>query len=171
MNWEAIAAIGEIVGAIAVVATLIYLAIQIRTARISAASAATYSAMEGYSRWRANILQNSDIANAVAKANQYETLNEREQFQLRTLADELFILVAVGATETEKWGSINRQSVDLEYLKVVFEENPGLVQYWGRYRRIAATVSEEYVKAVDDFVIEIRRGKKQPPNKSLELDA
>jgi hypothetical protein len=30
MNWDAIGAIGEIVGAIAVLATLIYLAIQIR---------------------------------------------------------------------------------------------------------------------------------------------
>ena len=171
MNWEAISAVGEIVGAIAVVATLAYLAIQIRTARVDAASAATYSAMEGYSRWRANILQNSDIADAVAKANQSETLNEREQVQLRTLADELFILVAVGATQSEKWGPIDRESVDFEYLKVVFEENPGLAQYWGRYRRTAATVSEKYVKAVDDLLIEIRREKKQPPNKSSELDA
>ncbi len=30
MNWEAISAIGEIVGALAVVITLVYLAIQIR---------------------------------------------------------------------------------------------------------------------------------------------
>ena len=171
MNWEAIGTIAEIVGAIAVVVTLTYLAIQIRTARVDAASAATYSAMEGYSRWRANILQNSDIAAAVAKANQSETLNEREQVQLRTLADELFILVVVGATESEKWSPINRESVDFEYLKLVFEENPGLVQYWGRYRRIATMVSEKYVEIVDDFLIEIRRGQKQPPDKSLALDA
>lgn len=33
MNWEAIGAIGELVGAIAVVATLIYLAVQVRYAK------------------------------------------------------------------------------------------------------------------------------------------
>ena len=33
MNWEAIAAIGELVGALAVVATLIYLAVQVRYAK------------------------------------------------------------------------------------------------------------------------------------------
>ena len=33
MNWEAIGAIGEIVGAAAVIITLIYLASQVRTAR------------------------------------------------------------------------------------------------------------------------------------------
>ena len=35
MNWDAIGAIGEILGAIAVVATLFYLAVQIRYARIA----------------------------------------------------------------------------------------------------------------------------------------
>ena len=98
INWDAIGAIGEIVGAIAVVATLTYLAIQIRTARADAASAVISSAMEGFSRWRANILQNFDIAEAIAKANQSGALDERQQVQLRTLADELFILVGVGAT-------------------------------------------------------------------------
>ena len=158
MNWEAIGVIAEVVGAVAVVATLTYLAVQIRTARIGAASAATYSAMEGYSRWRANILQNTDIAEAIAKANQSEALNECEQVQLRTLADELFILVAVGATETEKWSPLDRESIDFEYLRVIFEENPGLVNYWDRYRHIGATISEEYVKAVDDLIIELQSG-------------
>jgi len=35
MNWEAAGAIGEIVGAIAVIATLAYLATQIRYARLA----------------------------------------------------------------------------------------------------------------------------------------
>ena len=155
MNWEAIGVIAEVVGAVAVVATLTYLAVQIRTARIDAASTATYSAMEGYSRWRASILQNTDIAEAIAKSNRSETLNECEQVQLRALADELFILVAVGATETEKWGPLDRESIDFEYLRVIFEENPGLVKFWDRYRDIGAAVSEEFVKAVDDLIIEL----------------
>ena len=33
MNWEALGAVGEIVGALAVVVTLAYLALQVRTAR------------------------------------------------------------------------------------------------------------------------------------------
>ena len=43
MNWEAIGAVGELVGAIAVVATLAYLAMQIRQ-NTTTAKAATYSA-------------------------------------------------------------------------------------------------------------------------------
>lgn len=42
MNWDAIGAIGEIIGAVAVIATLIYLAIQIRdSARASRSAAVT----------------------------------------------------------------------------------------------------------------------------------
>ncbi|MDA1372383.1 MAG: hypothetical protein O2971_16680 [Proteobacteria bacterium] len=39
MNWEAIGAIGEILGAFAVVATLVYLATQIRYAKEAASDA------------------------------------------------------------------------------------------------------------------------------------
>ena len=35
MNWEAIGAIGEVLGALAVVITLIYLAVQVRQARMA----------------------------------------------------------------------------------------------------------------------------------------
>ena len=35
MNWEALGALGEIVGAVAVLGTLYYLAAQIRTQKIS----------------------------------------------------------------------------------------------------------------------------------------
>ncbi len=39
MNWEAIGAIGEILGALAVVLTLGYLAVQVRHTRLAAADA------------------------------------------------------------------------------------------------------------------------------------
>ena len=44
MNWEAIGAIGEVVGAIAVIATLIYLALQIRQNTAALRSTATQAA-------------------------------------------------------------------------------------------------------------------------------
>ena len=47
MNWEAIGAIGEIVGAIAVVVTIGYLAVQIRQNTKSAQSASTQQILQG----------------------------------------------------------------------------------------------------------------------------
>ena len=67
MNWEALGAIGEIVGAVAVVLTLGYLAVQIRQ-NTRATRAATSSAAAAAAR---------DISGAVARdaelANLYET--------------------------------------------------------------------------------------------------
>ncbi len=47
MNWEAIGAIGEIVGAIAVVVTIGYLAVQIRQNTISLRSASVQQILQG----------------------------------------------------------------------------------------------------------------------------
>jgi len=158
MNWEAIGALGETIGAIAVVATLTYLAVQVRTARVASGSDARYAAVEAFSRWRSGILQNSDVADAVAKANRGEGLTDREELQVRTLTDELFILVVVGATGSEGWTSLDREGVDLEYLRGFLEENPGLLPQWRRYRHVAELVSLEQTLAVDGLVASLGGG-------------
>ena len=48
MNWEAIGAVGEVVGAIAVVSTLIYLAVQIRHNNRSLAEATSASISQSF---------------------------------------------------------------------------------------------------------------------------
>ncbi len=42
MNWDAISGIAEFIGALAIIVTLIYLAIQTRQARIAAEQSATF---------------------------------------------------------------------------------------------------------------------------------
>jgi len=51
MNWDAISAIGEILGAIAVVATLGYLAVQIRQ-NTTALSVSSFHASTQFADWR-----------------------------------------------------------------------------------------------------------------------
>ncbi len=48
MNWEAIAAVGELVGAFAVLITLIYLAVQIRQNTAAVATSTYESVMTGF---------------------------------------------------------------------------------------------------------------------------
>ena len=48
LNWDAIGAVGEIVGALAVVVSLIYLATQIRTQNIEARLAAVHEISVGF---------------------------------------------------------------------------------------------------------------------------
>ncbi len=51
MNWEAIGAIGEIAGAIGVIVTLMYLAIQLRQNTNASQVAAIQSSMENSARF------------------------------------------------------------------------------------------------------------------------
>ncbi len=60
MNWDAIGATGEWAGAIAVVASLIYLATQVRHANRQTQAAARYSFLEAYGQLNTSIAHNKD---------------------------------------------------------------------------------------------------------------
>lgn len=94
MNWEAIGAIGEIMGALAVVSTLLYLSVQIRQYQSSSIAEGSSKGHELHSTWRNTIVQNTETAEALAKANNGVKLSERERVQLEFFADELFIASA-----------------------------------------------------------------------------
>ena len=95
MNWDAIGAIGEIVGALAVVTTLLYLSVQVRQYQRSSIVEGSSKGHELHSAWRNTIVQNTEAAGALAKANNGESLSERDRVQLEFFADELFIASVV----------------------------------------------------------------------------
>ena len=126
--------------------------------------------VQGYSRWRSTILENTDIAEAIAKANRNETLTDREQLQVRMVFDELLVLAIVGPSEVEGRGLSGQRPAILEYLEMMFEENPGLIPYWERYRRIAMRLSEDSVPAIDEIVAKQRAHSEMPAKKSFEKE-
>jgi hypothetical protein len=62
VNWEAISAIGQIVGALAVVISLIYLANQVRSNARETRHAAMRSTMDFLNRFAQQIAENADLA-------------------------------------------------------------------------------------------------------------
>jgi len=86
MNWEAIGAVGEIAGAIAVIATLIYLAIQIkdsaRAARSAAVTDATTAILDLYHELGSNP-QTSELF--LEGMENPESLSKQAQFQFLML--------------------------------------------------------------------------------------
>ena len=95
MNWDAVAAIGQIIGALAVVATLFYLAVQIRQnsqiveehsrqIRLGEVDATVQS----FSRYRA-LLAQSHMADIYSRGrHNLEQLTETEKIQMSALLDE-----------------------------------------------------------------------------------
>jgi hypothetical protein len=87
LNWEAIGAIGEIVGAAAVVATLAYLAIQTRQSNKIARSNTILELQAENRAHRNSLAQDSELSEIVMKAIGGQELSELELFRYRARSD------------------------------------------------------------------------------------
>ena len=67
MNWDAIGAIGEILGALAVFASLIYLALQIKQNTLSLRASAKHDASSRQLEYFDTLLENSDLRTVYRK--------------------------------------------------------------------------------------------------------
>ncbi len=83
MNWEAIGAVGEILGAIAVFASLMYLAIQIRTQNKESKLSATREFSDNLIELQECLSSNSELASVMTKAvsTGIDTLTDSEALQ------------------------------------------------------------------------------------------
>ena len=76
MNWEAVGAVGETIGALAVVVTLAYLIIQIRVSRSVAADANRLTRTNGVREWCLAVLSNDKMLATFIKGHRIESFVE-----------------------------------------------------------------------------------------------
>ena len=83
MDWIAVGAIAEIVGAIALVLTLAYLALQVNHSTQAARRAAAERAVDSVREWNRSLLDNPDVADTYWKGTEgLDNLsNQRERSQ------------------------------------------------------------------------------------------
>jgi len=159
MNWEAIGAIGEIVGALAVVTTLLYLSVQLRQYQRTSVAEGSSKGHELHSAWRNTIVQNTDAAGALAKANSGEKLSERERVQLEFFADELFISSVVSDQFSRHSGTFYDDEAYWRYLVDILQRNPGLLPEWDRIQKnVMDLISPEYRAQVNAALAEPKSG-------------
>ena len=89
MNWEAIGAVGEIGGAIGVIATLFYLALQIRRSTASENATAHEDLMNSWHQATALLLDSNNRATFIRALDDYDDLNDDERFQFHILAAQM----------------------------------------------------------------------------------
>ena len=115
MNWVSVGAIGEIIGATAVVVSLVYLSIQVRThnresriASVHEIGAAFREAYEKFTR--------PEIAELVMKGNEdYDALTDAEKLTLISIwtivfrvSEEAFIQHEEGRLDNRNWQAFER---------------------------------------------------------------
>lgn len=125
MNWDAIGAIGELLGSIAVVVTLLYLVRQLKSTEIATLNSTQSSIQLG--RVTVNS-QRFDHLDLVLRANKGEQLSDLEYEQLKLLYQN------EGATMFFTYLNFRRLGEDgtiqaFNLARFLFE-NPGMMRVW-----------------------------------------
>jgi len=91
MNWDAISAIGEVVGAVAVIVTLLFVARDIRQNSKSLSMSALRDTTAQWNQWSDMIASSGDLAKIVAKGNKaYADLSESEKLRYGAYIQSFF---------------------------------------------------------------------------------
>ncbi len=152
MNWDAIGALGEVLGAIAVIATLLYLAVQTRHARVAVETASTLGTIEGHSRFRQALMTDPDLADLLAKANSGTDLTEGEAQRIKMLFLELF-LAGVAGVATQ--ANIKSPRIETEYLVNFLKDNPSGIPHWNEQSDMLYKLVPEFCRAVEKGIVEL----------------
>jgi hypothetical protein len=156
VNWEAIGAIGEVGGAIAVVVTLVYLALQIRHSTQATRIAAYHQAQEQLWSVGAAVSTDPELANILARtfSGGIDDLSMPDRLRLEFALGSLYfgfeIMLSLkerGHIESELWENVFENNLrllgsplGLEYLAT----RRGTIS-----RRLEARISERLGKSHD----------------------
>jgi len=131
MNWEAIGAIGEIIGALGVIVSLIYLATQIRTQNKESRLAAVAEWTTQWNAFSVSFAERPALAELWAKGVQdFSSLNQGEVVQFSAqvgrffrVAEGLHDQYSQGRLDPEAWRGFERTLRDVTSL-------PGVKAWW-----------------------------------------
>jgi len=153
MNWEAIGAVGEIVGALAVLVTLVYLAMQIRQNTKSVQAAAVDSANSQVSRIREVIFADADVANMYRRGNEDPaSLSEDDTIRYRLLIHNIMLSLSNSITQASVSGlSESMTQVELPILGRVVGTAGGR-WFWETYRD---EFEESFRETIDELYLDI----------------
>lgn len=148
MNWEALQAISEALGVIAVVITLVYLARSVQQNSQSLALAALRDITTQWNHWSSMLANSGDLADIVARGNRsYASLSECEALRYGAYLQSFFDIVE----------SYRAQVVDLKVDKDIAVLNgivrrrisiPGFVAWWDLN---TADYDNEFVQWIEDI--------------------
>lgn len=140
MNWDAIGAVGEVVGAVAVVATLLYLSVQTRQNTKAVRHAMTRGVAEDANAWRYKIVENPEISELLRGGlRDADALSPNDKYRFRMLMDALVFhwQHAFEAGEPVPSANITRML-----------GTPGGIWYWARAKDVLNSEFIEYVDAL-----------------------
>ena len=166
MNWDAIGAIAEALGAIAVVATLIYLAIQIRQNTQATRSATRHAITESIMGPPNNFLQSKSFRKTFLAHVNSEDLDPDQSLQM-----QIYCYITMKSWENMHYQYRNGMLTEEEWqplhvnLRVILQM-PYWRDYWGREQEL---YSKPFRKEVDQILSELEGREDQLPDAASHL--
>ncbi len=151
MNWEALGALAESVGAVGVIATLIYLAVQVRH-NTRAVRAATYDSFVGQFReWNEPFRSDPKLTSLFSRSlEEIEDLEPEARqhalhmfFDLFKLAENLHYQYRVGMIERPLWKG-------WEVMFRTYLTAPGTTWYWNQRRSMFASEFADWMDSIEE---------------------
>ncbi len=149
MNWDAVGAIGEILGAAGVVVTLVYLARQVRLNTTATRLSTSHSISAAARDWNRPLLLDPELAWTFQVGTEDPSrLDEKEQARFIELCFSLFRMFEdahyqflKGALDPDVWQGYER-------LYGAYAKAPGFQAYWRERRE---TFRPEFRQFIDGF--------------------
>ena len=151
MNWDAITGSAEVLGAMAVLVTLFYLARQIRQNTEEIRSANYHGVTDSFNALNLAMVENTDVARVFRRGNEsYEELSDDEKIQYGFILHSAFLILDVikfqsqrGTGDTTLW---NFEKNTLASMLAA----PGCRKWWIDR---PFSFSEDFVSYVEDDVL------------------
>jgi len=150
MNWDAIGAVGESIGAIAVIATLIYLASQIRQIKQQTAQATMQHIADSMNQFMDALASEANASLVVQGRDSYKRLSEAEKLRFFAIHARFLNTVEswyLQACKTYSPSEIAETTHNLKENIRFFCDNPGFRELWLELR---GEFSGEMMELVDD---------------------
>ncbi len=154
MSWEAAGAIGEIVGALAVVATLAYLATQIRQSNRSARIAARLETTRQYTDFIDGLLVNPGLAQVFRRGSAGEALDDSDEEIFRRLMSKCFWYFSAHHFQYSQDALTETDWHQSRMLIARISSRPGVKAWWGENK---ADFSPQFVAFMDSEIFDAGR--------------
>jgi len=155
MNWDAIGALAEAIGAIAVIVTLVYLAIQLRQNTRAIERSTERGVFDDANDWMYKIIESPELAELYLAGMKDELRSTSDRLRFSLLLNALFVHWG-HAFEAGAFRIVNNSQIAGVLAR------PGGAAYWKR------TVSNKSISLSPEFVLYVDRICREVENGSLE---
>ena len=153
LNWEAIGAVGEIVGAAAVFISLTYLALQLKAANTLSRAESREKANELFDRWRSKLVLNEELSDIWERGVvDPESLSESESHRFRWLMLELIHNLRVQYLRASDLNQ-SEEMVRVKNILSIWIQSPGFDVHWPSMK---VAMEPEFGELIDNLRVEKR---------------